>query len=168
MSQGKATVSSRNRVTFALVALTILDAITLLFFLALCLLCVLAFNGVRRQTGVQFSAVLAGVLIMGSPTVAAWLFHLLLVSARYADPFSRTNVRRLNWMGLLVLLAWLLTSNWWASIAQWFGPSQEFGFPPIVNGNLQINSFVLALFLFGLAGVIARGVQLREEQDLTV
>ena len=154
---------SKSRVTFALISLTFLDAIAIIYFLYM-LFAFFTSVGDFEKISVSGMPYWLGVLLAGVnvvfPIIAIWLFHLLLVSARYGDPFNKTNVGRLNAAGLLILIPWLLTSGWWGFIKQFWGRQQEF--------NLSISNLSLSLALFGLAGVLARGVQLREEQALTV
>ncbi|GAA5534962.1 DUF2975 domain-containing protein [Deinococcus aluminii] len=149
---------------FSLLALTVLDLLTVLYVVGVGLFYLIVLFTERGHYGMV--GIVALLLLVGCPLVAAWLFHLILLDARYADPFRRRNVMRLNAMGVLVLLPWLLTSGWWKGIDQWFGSRQELNVPD--PGVLPVNGLTLALLLFGLAGVLARGVRLREEQELTV
>lgn len=139
-----------------------LDLVATSFVVVMTVLCLVAlFYGGGNAVGKG----LAGALWACS-IAAVWLFHLVLQDARFHDPFTRRNVSRLNWMGALVLLPWLLTSDWLSRVAQWFGDRQEFSLPN--PGELSVGGLVLALVLFGLAGVFQQGVRLREEQELTV
>ena len=159
----KIKLKNKSRVNFALISLTFLDDIAIVYFLYMPISFFLSLDTFQKMTVMGkpywLAVLLAGVIVV-FPIIAVWLLHLLLVSTRYGDPFNKINVHRLNTAGLLILIPWLLTSGWWGFIKQFWERHQEF--------NFYISNLSLSLALFGLAGVLARGVQLREEQALTV
>lgn len=162
-----------RRFDFSKIALLFLDTAAIAYLLGLLAIAVSSFTNIDKIhiAGMPHAlGIFAPIVALCCPVVAVWTFHLLLVNTRYDNPFNRRNVIRFNLMGAMTLLPWLLTSEWWASVAQWFGTHQVLSFPvPFMeNGNLPINGFVMSLFLFGLAGIFDRGVRLREEQELTV
>lgn len=154
---------SRSPTLLSHTALLCLDLLTVLYVLVSGLFYLFVLFTEQARYGPVGTALV--VLVGGTPLVAAWLFHLILRDARDTDPFQGRNVKRLNGMAVLVLLPWLLTSGV-EKLGQWVGPRHELGIPD--PGMVPVNGLTLALLLFGLAGVFARGVQLREEQALTV
>lgn len=166
-------MKTSGRFDFSKIALLVLDAAVIIYLLNLLFIAINSVLNINKfqVTGMPYIlGTVSLIIIVCCPVVAVWTFHLLLVNARYDNPFNRRNVNRFNLMSIMTLLPWLLTSGWWPSVSQWFGSHQELSFPvPFMeNGNLPVNGFVMALLLFGLAGIFDRGVRLREEQELTV
>lgn len=145
-------------------ALLVLDLMALIFIAAMFFFIVLAFiNSHSSLKGWEFG--IAAILWV-CPMFAAWLFHLILQDARYRDPFTHLNVKRLNLMGHFLLWPWVLTTDWTGLFNHLTSQRVELNvFSP---GEFSVKNLVLSLLLFGLAGVFARGVALREEQELTV
>lgn len=97
--------------------------------------------------------------------VGALVLRRVTATARAGDPFVADNVRRIRFVAALTLghgLLALLRSGVEVMIQKDIGAEHA---STRVSGSVQ---FISALVLFALAEIWQRGVELRQEQELTV
>ncbi len=102
----------------------------------------------------------AGLLVVAGASV----LRQIVATARAGDPFVRSNVRRLRLIGALTVGYYLLTvarAGVAVVIQRHLGLDDIFASPDIAP-------LVWAAVLFALAEIWQRGVDLRDEQQLTV
>lgn len=97
--------------------------------------------------------------------VGGLVLRMVIATARAGDPFVAANVRRIRLLAALTLghgLLTLLRSGVEVAIQNEIGAEHV---STTVSGSVQ---FISALVLFSLAEIWQRGVELRQEQELTV
>ena len=104
--------------------------------------------------------------------VAALLFCLLvyriLRDLRPGQPFAPANVRRLRWLGILLIgcdvYYWL--ANWWLSS---YLADAAAGLTPVMDfGSSLVANWLIGLLLLIIATGYQRGVELAEDAEFTV
>lgn len=120
----------------------------------------------------KVSAVASGVLGLLAFVATVWalvLFIRLIVRINKSDIFSWHNVRRLRWLGLLLLVSFgsTLLQEWLKlrAIRQVLEmPGYDLTLPDTVKGS----TLLLGLCALIVAEVFAIGLKMKEEQDLTI
>ncbi len=102
----------------------------------------------------------AGLLVVAGASI----LRAVVATARGGDPFVRDNVRRLRWIGVLAVGFYVLTlvRSLVAILIQ-----RHLGLDDIF-ASADITPLVWAAVIFALAEIWQRGVDLRDEQQLTV
>ena len=95
----------------------------------------------------------------------AWMLHEVVATAGAGDPFVAANVRRIRVLGSLAVGFWV------ATIAQslvGMAVQDHLGLHQPHPLHLSFDPLVWVVVLFALAAIWQRGVDLRDEQQLTV
>ena len=95
----------------------------------------------------------------------AWMLHEIVATAGAGDPFVAANVRRIR------VLGWLAVGFWVATIAQslvGMAVQDHLGLDQPHPLNLSFDPLLWVVVLFALAAIWQRGVDMRDEQQLTV
>lgn len=119
---------------------------------------------VRTGLGYRLAWWLVGSGVSLLVLSGASLMHEIVTTARAGDPFVSANVRRLRLLGGLTVGFFVVT------VAQSLlagAIRDDLGLAPVALG-VGFNPLAFALVLFGLAQIWQRGVELRDEQRLTV
>lgn len=102
----------------------------------------------------------AGLLVVAGATI----LREIVATARAGDPFVRDNVRRVRWIGALAVGFYVLTL---ARSVVGIVIQRHLGLDDIF-ASADIIPLVWAAVLLALAEIWQRGVDLRDEQQLTV
>jgi len=105
--------------------------------------------------------------------VAALLFCVLvyriLRDLRPGQPFAPANVRRLRWLGLLLIGCdvYYWTANWW--LGHYLAASGHPDLSPVMDfGTSLVANWLIGLLLLLIATGYQRGVELAEDAEFTV
>src|SRR3954447_3249038 len=99
---------------------------------------------------------------------ALWLLRGLARSIRERSPFGAANVRRLRWLGLLLLVGTpaVETVNWMLRLA--LGNTEPLSELSTTGFSLSVTPLIAGLGALLLAEVFAHGVRLREDSEATI
>jgi hypothetical protein len=107
--------------------------------------------------------------------VVLWLLRRVVRTAAKGDPFQRSNVTTLRWLGAIFLLGFPLATFVERLFAEWFFSAGVWTGGPLPPGGVAIKAPLLsgpailaAVSVFALAEVFAYGARLREDVDATI
>ena len=107
--------------------------------------------------------------------VVLWLLRRVVRTAAKGDPFQRTNVTTLRWLGAIFLLGFPLATFVERLFAEWFFSADVWTGGPLPPGGVATEGPLLsgpailaAVSVFALAEVFAYGARLREDVDATI
>ncbi|MDB5268985.1 MAG: hypothetical protein JWP58_2025 [Hymenobacter sp.] len=107
--------------------------------------------------------------------VAALLFCVLvyriLRDLRPGQPFAPANVRRLRWLGILLIGCdvYYWTAQWWLGHYLATAGSAPSGLTPVMDfGSSLVANWLIGLLLLIIATGYQRGVELAEDAEFTV
>lgn len=118
------------------------------------------------STGDHVVALLPGLLGLVLAVTAAWLLLGIARGLRAGDPFTRANARRLSSLAVLVVVGGLLMTTTQAISTEALMAAALPGAedrPSVYEVSLW--PFPVAMFVFFLAEVFARGARLREDVE---
>jgi hypothetical protein len=107
--------------------------------------------------------------------VVLWLLRRVVRTAAKRDPFRRSNVTTLRWLGAIFLLGFPLATFVERSFTEWFFSAGVWTGGPLPPGGIATEAPLLsgpailaAVSVFALAEVFAYGARLREDVDATI
>ena len=107
--------------------------------------------------------------------VVLWLLRRVVRTAAKGDPFQRSNVSTLRWLGAIFLLGFPLATFVERSFTEWFFSAGVWTGGPLPPGGIAIAGPLLsgpailaAVCLFAVAEMFAYGARLREDVDATI
>jgi hypothetical protein len=107
--------------------------------------------------------------------VVLWLLRRVVRTAAKRDPFRRSNVTTLRWLGAIFLLGFPLATLVERSFTEWFFSAGVWTGGPLPPGGIATEAPLLsgpailaAVSVFALAEVFAYGARLREDVDATI
>lgn len=112
---------------------------------------------------------LLGFAVFVMTVWALVLFIRLIVSINRSDIFNWRNVRRLRWLGSLLLLSFgftMLTD--WLNLRAMDAVFTLPGYELTLTDSAKLTSLLLGLCALIVAEVFAIGLRMKEEQDLTI
>ncbi|MDO7845846.1 DUF2975 domain-containing protein [Hymenobacter sp. M29] len=97
-----------------------------------------------------------------------WLVYRILRDLRPGQPFAPANVRRLRWLGVLLIgcdvYYWL--AHWWLSA---YLADAAAGLTPVMDfGSSLVANWLIGVLLLLVATGYQRGVELAEDAEFTV
>lgn len=97
------------------------------------------------------------------------IFFKLIVSINKSDIFNWKNVRRLRWLGILLVLTFLFSATpSWIMAWQLSGIFSVSGYSFSTSELISTLTLVLGLVSLIVGEVFAIGLRMKEEQDLTI
>ena len=107
--------------------------------------------------------------------VVLWLLRRVVRTAAKGDPFQRSNVTTLRWLGAIFLLGFPLATFVERSFTEWFFSAGVWTGGPLPPGGIAIAGPLLsgpailaAVCVLALTEVFAYGARLREDVDATI
>jgi hypothetical protein len=107
--------------------------------------------------------------------VVLWLLRRVVRTAAKGDPFQRSNVTTLRWLGAIFLLGFSLATFVERLFTEWFFSAGVWTGGPLPPGGIATKAPLLsgpailaAVSVFALAEVFAYGARLREDVDATI
>lgn len=101
-----------------------------------------------------------------------WLIQRVAASIKRGDPFHQENVRRLRWIGILLLIGYPLAVIVGGLFTNWFFSNEHS--PPLADGLIigfpiiSLGAILGGLCMLVLAEVFRYGIGLREDVEATV
>ncbi|TAE28267.1 MAG: DUF2975 domain-containing protein [Cytophagales bacterium] len=125
----------------------------------------------RKDFGVYASQILFPVfLLISLLLIGCWQAKRIFDTLGTPNVFSRANVKRIQVIAslfivykLLDVIVWLIVQKDVLAMLDTYGIKYD-----IIHSLSFSETFVFAILLFGLAEVFRSGLQLKQEQDLTI
>lgn len=127
-------------------------------------------NGQGVQSSLGSLATMIGMGLVGIPVWLLMLNHLRRLMASFAKehPFTEENVARIRWLGYLFMIGAALQSAVEAAVGHYL---MRVSIPGVeINARIGLNlpAMIAGFVILVLAEVFRLGVELKEDQDLTV
>ena len=107
--------------------------------------------------------------------VVLWLLRRVVRTAAKGEPFQRSSVTTLRWLGAIFLLGFPLATFVERSFTEWFFSAGVWTGGPLPPGGIAITGPLLSgpailagVCLFAVAEMFAYGARLREDVDATI